>query len=299
MIGRNRQISEPYAPWSARISLFALILIGAAMLLHRVAVLSTPAAMNLIGVGYILAALALAIGLYAATSIWVRGRAGAWNCAWGLLISGALWLWPAVIATTYMSLPRLNDVTTDMANPPRFSSFKSSVRAPGGNKVLYPGPEYAALQAKAYPDLRTIIIPRPTEDVYELALDLVGGRRGLGWKVIADEPPQTRPARPGTIEATDRSMILGFVDDIVIRVDGTDAEARVDIRSASRYGVHDFGANAARIRRFVKELATRLDAAGPVGVAARGGVRINRADVPGTGVKRPLDRNSTKEDRKR
>ena len=302
MIGRTIQIHEPVAPWSARLSLFALTLVASAMVLHRVSVLTTPVALNLFGLGLMLAALGFSLGLYGATSIWIRGRNGAWGCAWGLLIGGALWLWPAALAPTFMALPDISDITTDVTNPPRLTAA-AKARAAGANTVTYPGQKNALLQAKAYPDLKTLVIPRPSEDVYELILDLVRGRRGLGWKVAVEEPPQTRQNKPGVIEATDRTLILGFTDDIAIRIAGNDNEARVDIRSASRYGSHDFGANSARIRRFVRELSTRLDAAGPVGVASRGGVRINRAEAAAKGfngvVKRPLERKPAREDQRR
>ena len=64
----------------------------------------------------------------------------------------------------------------------------------------------------------------------------------------------------GQIEAVDRTLVLGFSDDIVVRVGGRDGQAKIDVRSASRYGRHDFGRNAERIRGFLRELHARLDA---------------------------------------
>ena len=298
MIGRNIQIHEPTAPWAARISLFALTLIVVAFVLHRVALMATPVALNLFGAGFILAALGFSVGLYAATSIWIRGRVGAWNCAWGLLVAGLIWLWPAAMAPTYLTLPNIHDVTTSTTSPPAFTVLAKQ-RPPGANSATYPGAGSAKLQTVAYPDLRTLVIPRSAEEVYELTLDLIRGRRGLGWKVVAEDAPQPRGGRPGLIEATDRTLVLGFTDDIAIRIGGNDSEARLDIRSSSRYGTHDFGGNASRIRRFVVELSKRLDAAGPVGMASRGGVRVNNAEIPAAGVKRPLERKSEKEERRR
>ncbi len=292
MIGRT-QISEPTAPWAARASVFALFLVGLAFALHRVSMMTTPVALNLFGVGYLFAALGFSLGLYAAASIWIRGRSGAWNTAWGLLFAAALWLWPAALAPAFLGLPKINDISTDTANPPAFAAL-AKARPAGANAVAYQK-AYAPQQAKTYPDLHTLVIPRSAEEVYEITLDLVRGRRGLGWKVVAEEAPQPRQGRPGIIEANDRTLIMGFTDDIVIRIAGTDSEARVDIRSASRYGNTDLGANASRIRRFVRELSVRLDAAGPVGVAARG-VRINRAELP---ARRPLERTPEKADRRR
>ncbi len=298
MIGRTTLIREPYADASRRLGIFAVLLLVATMLLHRVSWLSTPVAINLIGATYLIAGLGLALGLVAATSIWIRGRTGAWGAAWGILLTGALWVWPAVITPIFLSLPRISDVTTNVAQPPAFVALARE-RPRGANAAVYPAVRFAALQQQAYPDLQTLVVPRSVEDAYEIAIDLVRGRRGMGWKVVAEEAPQARPPKPGTIEATDRTLVLGFTDDIVIRIAGSDSEARVDIRSASRYGNHDFGANAARIRRFVRELSVRMDAAGPVGVAARSGQRIQQADVPAGHLKRPIERSPEKAARQR
>ena len=87
--------------------------------------------------------------------------------------------------------------------------------------------------------------------------------------------------------------MLGFTDDIVVRIAGDDKSARIDIRSSSRFGQHDFGANAARVRRFTRELQSRLETFVPYGVAGRGGVRATRAmqsEAAAAGPKRPLER---------
>jgi Protein of unknown function (DUF1499) len=293
MIGRTTLIPEPYAKAALRLSLFALVLLVISLILHRVSAMSTPLALNLIGAAYAIAGLGLAFGLVAAVSIWLRGRTGAWGTAWALIVAAALWAWPAAVAPTFLALPSLSDVSTVSTNPPAFTVLGKQ-RGPAANSTAYDAPRLAALQTQAYPDLRTLVIPRSAEEVYEVILDLMRGRRGLGWRVAAEEAPQARPApgKPGLIEATERTMILGFTDDISIRVAGNDNEARVDIRSQSRYGRHDLGANAARIRRFVRELSARLDTSGPGSVAARNSLRIQQVgpQTSGGGVKRPIER---------
>jgi uncharacterized protein (DUF1499 family) len=59
------------------------------------------------------------------------------------------------------------------------------------------------------------------------------------------------------------SFWFGFKDDIVIRVVGNGLGARVDMRSVSRVGRGDLGANANRIRAFMAALRERLEAADP------------------------------------
>ncbi len=79
----------------------------------------------------------------------------------------------------------------------------------------------------------------------------------LGWTVVVNEAPGESGV--GRIEATDSSLIMGFTDDVVVRVKGDDASAVIDIRSASRYGSSDLGANAERIRAFEEEVNTALE----------------------------------------
>ena len=67
--------------------------------------------------------------------------------------------------------------------------------------------------------------------------------------------------REGVIELVARTPIMGFRDDVVIRVAPSEDGARIDVRSASRYGTHDFGANAARIRSLLEDID---DAAGEI-----------------------------------
>ncbi len=267
---RTTTIPEPMALWCRRLGLFAAAMVVSALILHRFGQLSTPVGLALTGVGLVISGLALLLGLYAGGSIWFRGRMGAGRLAVGTIAASVLWLAPLAQLPTYLSLPPINDITTDTANPPRFQQLAiARGTGTGANPTAYGGERLARLQATAYADLRSlVVVDRPADEVFDLARRVVSGRRGLGWKVLSEEPPG--PRRPGIIEATERTMILGFVDDIVVRVTGGDAEARVDVRSASRYGRHDFGANASRIRRFLRELQSRLEATPPGTLAARG-----------------------------
>jgi hypothetical protein len=79
----------------------------------------------------------------------------------------------------------------------------------------------------------------------------------LGWTIVVDEAPGETGA--GRIEATDRTLVMGFTDDVVVQVKGDDAHAIIDMRSVSRYGMHDLGANAKRIRKLFDEVNTALE----------------------------------------
>ena len=73
----------------------------------------------------------------------------------------------------------------------------------------------------------------------------------MGWHVVSSKPTA------GRIEAYDTTFWYGFIDDIVIRVTSGNGATRLDIRSKSRVGVGDIGANARRIRGFFEKLKVR------------------------------------------
>ena len=152
--------------------------------------------------------------------------------------------------------------------PPTFAALAQ--RPAGANAVAYPGRAFAELQAKAYPDLRTLVLDRPVEEAFELVEEAV---RRLRWRVVAEEPPMPpsagKPAEPGMIEATEQTLIVGFTDDIVIRIEGGAKRSRIDARSASRYGGTDFGQNAMRLRRLLAEIRARAELTPSAAVATR------------------------------
>jgi uncharacterized protein (DUF1499 family) len=173
----------------------------------------------------------------------------------GLLLPLVAYAPPAGFVLTHLDLPPINDVTTDTASPPGFLTLAK--RPEGGNSSVYPGQAFAELQAKAYPDLRPLVLQRPVDEAFELVEEAV---RRLRWQVIAAEPPSgERSAKVGQIEAIDHTLLVGFTDDIVIRIEGGPTRARIDARSASRYGRSDFGQNTARLRRLLAEVRTRAE----------------------------------------
>jgi uncharacterized protein (DUF1499 family) len=52
-----------------------------------------------------------------------------------------------------------------------------------------------------------------------------------------------------------RTFLLRLPDDVTVRVRPRADGARIDVRSVSRIGRHDLGANAARIRAFLDEVS--------------------------------------------
>lgn len=140
------------------------------------------------------------------------------------------------------SLPFIHDISTDTVDPPAFVAVVP-LRAGAPNPPEYAGEEAAAQQREGYPHLQPLNLAMPTAQAFERALSVAGQ---LGWEIVAAE------ASEGRIEATDTTFWFGFKDDVVIRVAETDSGTRLDIRSKSRVGRSDVGANAARIERFLQ-----------------------------------------------
>jgi hypothetical protein len=94
---------------------------------------------------------------------------------------------------------------------------------------------------------------------YEVTLQLVNKRK---WLVIDERAPQP-PRRIGRIEAVARTPIMGFREDVSIRVTPDTDGSRVDIRSSSRYFESDLGSNAARIAKLIEDINRAVDSVKP------------------------------------
>jgi len=278
------------ARWASRIATFAVALLVVTLALHRFSVMPTPLALNLFVVGLAGAGLAVLVGLAAAARIWVTGEAGAGSAALGILLGLAATGGPLVHAAVHYNRPWINDATTDAANPPAFVALAQ--RPPGANPTAYPGRAFAEMQAKAYPDLRTLVLDRSVEEAFELVEEAV---RRLRWRVVAEEPPMPpsagKAAEPGIIEATDQTLLVGFTDDIVIRIEGGAKRSRIDARSASRFGGMDFGENATRLRRLMAEVRARAEVTPTAAVASR-------ERTPGAAARALLKRQKARDQKK-
>ena len=137
--------------------------------------------------------------------------------------------------------PRIHDVTTDTADPPVFTRAQE-VRGPGAN-TLDIKPDSIAQQQAAYPDLQTLRSSLTPGDAFDRALSVAGQ---LDWEVYH----QDRDA--GIIEAVATTRFMAFKDDVVIRIKADSRGTLLDLRSVSRVGQGDVGANAKRIRAFLE-----------------------------------------------
>jgi uncharacterized protein (DUF1499 family) len=169
------------------------------------------------GIGILAAAIAIAAGVAYIPSHWLQ---------------------------TARAAAAINDVTTDPENPPAFVAVLP-LRATAAVPAAYPGSETANAQRRAYPDLVPLELAVAPAAAFARALDAA---TAMGWEIVAAD------VAAGRIEATATTPWFGFRDDIVVRVAATPAGSRIDVRSVSRVGRSDLGANAKRIRAFLARL---------------------------------------------
>lgn len=137
--------------------------------------------------------------------------------------------------------PAINDISTDTRDAPVFWDMPVPTD--------YPGAKVAALQREAYPDLTSLKLATPANQTFEHALALV---KDKGWEVVSSVPEE------GRIEATTKSLLYGFTDEVAVRVKPAEGGSTVDVRSRSRVGRIDRGMNAKRIRAYMADLGKRV-----------------------------------------
>ena len=247
--------------WPARLARASLWIIGAGLIvavlagpLHRLGFASPQIALLTLATGFVVLSLGalLAIGgLVAALACATPIPRGATVLALvvALAVVGYLLSWVAQAR----AVPPIHDVSTDLESPPEFVAvreirnrlqdvnppeYSRQVPGPGGTMLDVP-----VLQRQGYPDIRPLELPVSPDGTLARARQVA---ETLGWEIVAVDPSE------GRLEATDTTAFFGFKDDIVVRVTAIDGGSRVDVRSKSRVGLNDMGANAKRIREFMK-----------------------------------------------
>lgn len=144
-----------------------------------------------------------------------------------------------LMALTGPEVPAIHDISTDTVDPPRYEAAVA-LRGDSSNPLDIK-PDVIEQQLEAYPEIATIRSQRSYASSYSLALTTA---EKLGWELTRQDP------NAGYIEAVETTAIMQFKDDIVIRVRTNAEGSLIDLRSVSRVGRSDLGANAARIVKF-------------------------------------------------
>ena len=243
------------AVWARRVALFALATAMLGTLIVRAGLLEIEPALATVAGAFVLAAVAILLAIGGIAVIWKDGLEGFGSALAGLAIGLALLAYPGYLASKAYYLPAITDITTDTTDPPKLEALARIRPREGGNPVDYPGEAVAEKQLDAYPDVEPLQLAVPPAIAYEAIYTVITKRK---WRIVEARRPQ--PRRDGHIEAVARTPIMGFRDDVVVRIRADSDGTRVDVRSSSRYGLHDFGTNAERIVAFLADVDAAVDA---------------------------------------
>lgn len=237
------------AVWGLRIAILALVVLAISIVGLRFHLLAFSIPLKGIAVAGLMAIVGLLVSLVGLIITATGRKTGVVTALVGVAI--------AVIAATPFStsflkarsVPPIHDISTDLTNPPQFVAVVPQ-RAASPNALDRAEPaDLAEQQAKAYPDVVPLKLDAQPGKVFDAARDVV---HDMGWALDAATP------ETGLIEATATTSLLHFKDDVVIRITAIDKGTQVDMRSVSRVGMSDLGANAARIEAFMAALKAKL-----------------------------------------
>lgn len=196
-------------------------------------------------IGAALAALGLAGGI-AATVIARRrslpedSRAASLGLAVCVLMLGyaGFLFWQAT------SVPPIHNISTDTEDPPQFRDIVA-LRGESSNPLAFDAAELAPLQAQFYPWVKPLKLDVPAADAFAKA---GAALRETGLEIVSEHPDL------GLLEATATTFWFGFKDDVAVRVRAAGQGSRIDVRSVSRVGQGDLGANARRIGEILQRM---------------------------------------------
>lgn len=243
------------ASWARRLAVFSAIAAVASIAIVRFGFLEVKPALYTFFGALAVAGLSILVAFLGFAAIWQNGSRGMSRILFALMLDAIILAYPAYLYYQYRKLPAIYDITTDAIDPPRYEAIARLRGTEGANPAAYAGLYSAERQRIAYPDIEPISLDVPAAQAYDAALNVVKKRK---WLILVDRAPQP-PRREGKIEAIARTPIMGFREDIAIRVLPDGEGSRVDLRSSSRYFDHDLGANASRITKLIEDINEQAD----------------------------------------
>jgi len=258
-----RRFSAPYqsepvsglASWARNLAVFSVVAVLVSIIIVRFGFLEMKPALATFFGALACAGLSILVGLAAFAAIWQNGSRGMGRILLALLIDAMVLTYPAYLGLQYRKLPAIHDITTDPIDPPRFEALARLRTGDGTNTAVYAGLYSAEQQRQYYPDIETVELDAAAQRAFDVTMALVAKRK---WLVIDARGPQP-PRLVGHIEAVARTPIMGFREDVSIRVTPDGDGSRVDIRSASRYFESDLGSNAARVAKLIDDINSAID----------------------------------------
>ena len=190
--------------------------------------------------GAVLSVMGLFLGIIAYVVCLRKGlRAERSGILIGILLSAMILAQLGIQYSAVTSVPVIHNISTDTVEPPAFNKLVAIREAEGANPLAYDAEVLAEQQQAAYPEVKTLVSSQPTNVLFNQAMLVL---QDLGLEIVNED------TAAGVIEATATTFWFGFKDDVVVRIRSTVDGSIVDVRSVSRVGQSDLGANAKRIR---------------------------------------------------
>ena len=228
-----------WRPGRADCAWFALAVAVFSIIIVRSGILEIEPALATFAAALIFAGLAILLAFGAFVVIWRQGLTGLGRAVSALLLGLLLLAYPGYLGYRASKLPQISDITTDPAIRRASACWRACARAAA---APIPARKPPRCNSAAYPDIDPVEYDAPSATAYGSRWPSSPSANGT-----SSTPCRRRRRRDGVIEAVARTLIMGFRDDVVMRVRADGGSARIDVRSASRYGLHDFGTNAKRV----------------------------------------------------
>lgn len=232
--------TSKWAIWARRLGSFALPIAILPVFMHRERMIETPTfhLIELIAIAISGVALFLALGAF--VRLWITGDQGWGRAALGMIFALALLLPVGFGTLASFRYPRVTDITTDPSDPPVLIS---------GQAPAAQTPDVVAQVRLAFPNALSRTYALDPGQIYVLAAALAQAR---GWDIRLRRAPQT-PLDEGQISAI-ATTLLGWRDEVSIRIRGEGGGSRVDMRSTALTDIPDLGGNGTRVEEFLVAL---------------------------------------------
>jgi hypothetical protein len=302
MVGLVERRMSRSAIWSYRLAVFAVPYFPLAIVIHRTGNITSSQVISLLAVGFVILALSFLFAIRALIQLWNGRSSGGKKTAFGLFLSLTMLMPFLIFAVLAQRHPAINDVSTNILSPPKFSPKTIALRRmrgvvpANGAEGGYDNDEEIII-ITSYPNLSPRRYPAGPERVLKAVKMIIKDRgwditdiRGLSEpieNVSADnvqgnkEPAtQTKNANSQAnedngleavtvpdifVDAVGSTALIAFKNDVVIKIVSEEQNTLVEMRSASRWGKHDFGDNARVIDKFMGDLDQSL-----IGIAGEG-----------------------------
>ena len=296
MVGLVERRMSKSAIWCRRLALFALPYFLLTIFAHRFGNITAPQAIGLLAFGFMILVFSIILAVQATVQFWNDGAKGGKLMISGLLLSSLMMAPFLVFGALAVGYPALNDISTNVYSLPVFSDKVLNLRRATGveqsydTAITYDDEDIAAIQA-TYPKISPRRYPAGPERVLKAIKEIIADRgwNTLGVRGLPNNDATTQAESDGQIKTTSSqntepdngletaalgdiyldvvslSRVFSFKNDVVIQIITEDQNTLVEMRSAARWGTHDFGANARVIEDFLADLDQSL-----LGIAGEG-----------------------------